>query len=237
MEEIRFIHTADLHLDSPFLGLSHIPKKVFSRIQESTFIAFERVIDAALERAVDFIVVVGDLFDGEDRSIKAQARLRRQLERLNEAEITAFISYGNHDHLAGNWLTLDMPNNVHIFNDEVETVLFTAENGVKVHLYGFSYPERHVFERKVKTYQKKDGADLHIGLLHGQCDGASTLHQPYAPFSIRELLQKEMNYWALGHIHQTQILHTDPYIVYPGNIQGRHRKEAGKKAVMRSSLQ
>ena len=84
MKEIRFIHTADLHLDSPFLGLSHLPKEIFTRIQESTFTAFEKVINAAIERKVDFVVIVGDLFDGEDRSIKAQARLRRQLDRLEK---------------------------------------------------------------------------------------------------------------------------------------------------------
>ncbi len=229
LKEIRFIHTADLHLDSPFLGLSHLPEKIFSHIQESTFTAFQKVVDAALESDVDFIVIVGDLFDGEDRSIKAQARLRRQLERLKEAEIDAFISYGNHDHLAGNWLTLEMPTNVHLFNNQVEAVSFTAKNGLNVHLYGFSYPERHVFERKVQKYQKLPGADLHIGLLHGQWEESNASHQPYAPFSKKELLEKDFDYWALGHIHQRQILHSDPYIVYPGNIQGRHRKEEGKK--------
>lgn len=229
LKEIRFIHTADLHLDSPFLGLSHLPKDIFNRIQESTFIAFEKIIDAALERNVDFIVIVGDLFDGEDRSIKAQARLRRQLERLKAAEIAVFISHGNHDHLAGNWVKLEMPNHVYTFKDEVETISYTTKNGCLVHLYGFSYPERHVSDRRIENYHKVIGGDFHIGLLHGHCEGGSSLHQPYAPFSIPQLLQKAMDYWALGHIHQTQILHTDPYIIYPGNIQGRNRKEEGIK--------
>ena len=236
MKEIRFIHTADLHLDSPFLGLSHLPKEIFTRIQESTFTAFEKVINAAIERKVDFVVIVGDLFDGEDRSIKAQARLRRQLDRLGEAEITAFISHGNHDHLGGNWLKFEMPDHVHIFNENVEMIPFVAKNGSKVHLYGFSYPERHVTERKILEYQNIPGADFQIGMLHGHCEGGSASHQPYAPFSITELLDKKLDYWALGHIHKTQLLHVDPHIVYPGNIQGRHRKEQGSKGCYEVNL-
>ncbi|MBS4177516.1 metallophosphoesterase family protein [Lederbergia citrea] len=229
MEGIRFIHTADLHLDSPFLGLNHLPKELFERIQESTFAAFEKVVDLAIEQAVDFVVIVGDLFDGEDRSIKAQARLRKQMERLRDAEIFAFITHGNHDHLAGSWLMLDMPENVQIFSSEVEMKSVTVKSGCNVHLYGFSYPERHVVDRKISEYEKVGEAHFHIGLLHGHCEGGSSLHQPYAPFSIVEVLQKDMDYWALGHIHKKQILNEDPFIVYPGNIQGRHRNEDGEK--------
>ena len=114
MEQIRFIHTADLHLDSPFLGLNKLPDKLFGRLQESTFSALERIVDTAIEKSVDFVLFVGDLFDGEDRSIKAQARLRKQLKRLEEEDISAFITYGNHDHMAGDWVKLDMPDNVYI---------------------------------------------------------------------------------------------------------------------------
>src|SRR5690606_37434103 len=99
VNEIRFIHTADLHLDSPFLGLNHLPKELYNIIQDSTFKAFEKVISAAIERKVDFVLIVGDLYDGEDRSIKAQARLRRQFEILEEANIPVYIIHGNHDHL------------------------------------------------------------------------------------------------------------------------------------------
>ncbi|RST75572.1 DNA repair exonuclease [Siminovitchia acidinfaciens] len=229
LEGIRFIHTADLHLDSPFLGLGHLPEKLFKRLQESTFSAFERVVDAAIEKNVDFILVAGDLFDGEDRSIKAQARLRRQLQRLKEKDIIAFITHGNHDHMAGDWIKLDMPENVYVFGEQPDAYHFTAKNGVTVHVYGFSYPERHVFARKIEEFEKKPGADLNIAMLHGSEEGQAGAHQPYAPFTVHELLQKEMDYWALGHIHKKRILHSDPYIIYPGNTQGRHRKEEGEK--------
>ncbi|GIN73843.1 ser/threonine protein phosphatase [Bacillus sp. J14TS2] len=227
--EIHFIHTADLHLDSPFLGLKDVPTDLFKRIQNSTFEAFEKLIDTAIERSVDFIIIVGDLFDGEDRSIKAQARLRQQMMKLEQAGIHAFISHGNHDHLAGTWLHLDMPSNVHIFSEEVSCIAFTTKTGLNVHLYGFSYPTRHVIEGKASDFIKEGEADFHIGLIHGQCESSRSDHQPYAPFTIQELLQRHMDYWALGHIHKSEILHKDPYIVYPGNPQGRHKNEKGKK--------
>lgn len=229
MKKVRFIHTADLHLDSPFLGLKHLPAELFTRLQESTFAAFTKVVDVAIEKKVDFVVIVGDLYDGEDRSIKAQSRLRNQLERLKEHDIAAFISYGNHDHLAGDWLMLELPENVHSFTDKVEVIPYTTKSGVNVHLYGFSYPQRHVWTRKIEQYERENDADFHIALLHGQYEGGSTLHQRYAPFTINDLLQKKMDYWALGHVHQKEILHKDPHVVYPGNIQGRHRKETGRK--------
>ncbi|WP_062105340.1 metallophosphoesterase family protein [Bacillus niameyensis] len=229
MDEVRFIHTADLHLDSPFLGLHNLPKDLWENVQESTFMALQRIIDAAIERDVDFVVIVGDLFDGEDRSIKAQARLRRQMERLEKAGIQVFIVHGNHDHLGGSWLTLDLPQNVHVFGTEVEMKRLKTKTGKTVHLYGFSYSERHVRDRKVLDYKKVGDADFHIGLLHGHCEGGTSSHQPYAPFSLHELLEKDMDYWALGHIHKSEVLHEDPWVVYSGNPQGRHRQELGEK--------
>ncbi|KYC97153.1 hypothetical protein B4102_0808 [Heyndrickxia sporothermodurans] len=238
MKKIRFIHTADLHLDSPFKGLQYLPKSIFKRIQESTFSAFTKIVDSAISMNVDFVLICGDLYDGEDRSIKAQARLRRQMERLQTAGIEAFVLYGNHDHLGGNWTTIEMPPNVHLFSSEVEMKSYISKDGVKVHIYGFSYPERHVKEKRINDYKKIDGADLHIGMLHGHCEGSSTAHQPYAPFSISDLIEKKLDYWALGHIHKQQVLHTEhnPYIVYPGNIQGRHKKESGKKVCLAVEL-
>lgn len=238
MKKIRFIHTADLHLDSPFKGLQYLPKSIFKRIQESTFSAFTKIVDSAISMNVDFVLICGDLYDGEDRSIKAQARLRRQMERLQTAGIEAFVLYGNHDHLGGNWTTIEMPPNVHLFSSEVEMKSYISKDGVKVHIYGFSYPERHVKEKRIDDYKKIDGADLHIGMLHGHCEGSSTAHQPYAPFSISDLIEKKLDYWALGHIHKQQVLHTEhnPYIVYPGNIQGRHKKESGKKGCLAVEL-
>ncbi|MGG0719224.1 DNA repair exonuclease [Robertmurraya massiliosenegalensis] len=228
MENVKFIHGADLHIDSPMLGLQSLPNAIFKRILESTFRAVEHLVSAAIQHQVDFIILAGDLFDLEDRSVRAQVFLRKQLERLQKEKIEVFIVHGNHDHLGGNWTKMGLPSHVHVFGKDVETKVFTAQNGSKVHLYGFSYPERHVFERKIQDYKRKEGADFHIGILHGNLEGSSN-HGNYAPFEVKELLEKDFHYWALGHIHQRTILHEEPPIIYPGNTQGRHRKEQGMK--------
>ncbi len=227
MKELTFLHCADLHLDSPFLGLSRLPKEMFDRIQLSTFKSFENLTTKAIEEKVDFVVISGDLFDGEDRSLRAQAKLNHQFTRLQTNHIPVFIVHGNHDHLGGRWINIDMPENVFSFGNKVERKTIELKSGKTCSLYGFSYHERHIWENMSKFYEKGEG-DIHIGILHGS-NGSSATHAAYAPFTIQDLDSKGMDYWALGHIHQRQELQSDPPIIYPGNIQGRHRKEIGPK--------
>jgi DNA repair protein SbcD/Mre11 len=229
MEKIRFIHCADLHLDSPFKGLQHLPAELFARIQNSTFAAFEKLVQAAIHEQVDFMVISGDLFDEEDRSIRAQARLLNQFNLLHKNEIPVYIIHGNHDYLGGFRLRLDMPDNIHVFSDETEVKELNTKYGAVVKITGFSYGTRHIRDRRISEYPKQLEADYVIGLLHGSEGSVHSEHESYAPFSISELKEKNYHYWALGHIHQRQILNSEPPIVYPGNIQGRHRKETGEK--------
>ncbi|WNF24002.1 DNA repair exonuclease [Mesobacillus jeotgali] len=228
MKQVKFIHTADLHLDSPMVGLRHLPKAIFHRLQESTFTALKNITNTAIEHEVDFVVMAGDLFDGEDRSIRAQAVLRNEMEKLAAKGIKVYAIHGNHDHLGVKSVALNYPDNVHFFSDQVEKVDFRKADGTLVHLYGFSYPERHVMERWIERYQKIDGADFHVGLLHGHFEGVSD-HGKYAPFRLSDLIEKDYDYWALGHIHKKELLSQQPYVVYPGNPQGRNRKEIGEK--------
>lgn len=228
MKRVTFIHAADLHLDSPMSGLKHLPPSIFKKLQESTFEAFTKIVDSAIFHNVDFIILAGDLFDGEDRSIRAQTRFRKEMERLAECGIAVYAVHGNHDHMDGKWAHLPLPENVHIFSHEVEEAKHIAENGTSVHLYGFSYPKRHVAERMIDQYSRENGADLHIGILHGSFEGSSD-HAQYAPFRINDLLEKDFDYWALGHIHKREILISEPPVIYPGNIQGRNPKETGPK--------
>ncbi|MHC8521464.1 metallophosphoesterase family protein [Rossellomorea sp. H39__3] len=229
MKKIRFLHAADLHLDSPFKGLKNLPAARFKNIQGSTFASFERLIDEALKREVDFVLISGDLFDEEDRSIRAQARLVQQFDRLEGKGIPVFIIHGNHDHLGGFRVQLDMPPHVHIFSDKPEWKHLRTKEGADVSIAGFSYGSRHIHERMIPITQRQRATGIRIALLHGSEGSIEADHEPYAPFTIKELVGKGYHYWALGHIHKRQILHKDPYIVYPGNIQGRHRKETGPK--------
>lgn len=228
MKKITFIHAADLHLDSPMLGLKHLPQTIFQRLKESTFTSFSNIIDTAIKHRVDFVILAGDLFDGEDRSIRAQIRFRKQLERLTPYQIPVFIIHGNHDHLSGKWANIPLPQNAYVFPPELEMQTFINKDKVTASLYGFSYPHRHVTEKRIDEYNRQGEADFHIGILHGQFEGNSD-HGKYAPFTLADLADKQFDYWALGHIHKRTLLSEEPPIIYPGNIQGRHRKEMGEK--------
>jgi DNA repair exonuclease SbcCD nuclease subunit len=113
--------------------------------------------------------------------------------------------------------------------------VFHTKRGETVHLYGFSYLQRHILDKRIDHYQKQDPADFHIGILHGN-EGGGTDHDNYAPFSIKDLLEKEFDYWALGHIHKRTILSETPLIIYPGNLQGRNKKETGVKGCYHTTL-
>jgi len=79
--KFSFIHCADLHLDSPFEGLQQVAPALARLLRDPTFQAFDQVINLALEHRVDFIIVAGDVYDGADRSLRAQLRFRDALAR------------------------------------------------------------------------------------------------------------------------------------------------------------
>lgn len=228
MAPIRFIHTADLHLGSPFTGMAGLGPAQRKKLADTVYQAFDRLIDYAVSEQPDFVLIAGDIYDGEDRALRAQFKFQQGMERLSHAGIPVLISHGNHDHLGGVWSRFELPGNVHVFGEGVTDHTFFV-SGSSVTVTGFSYGERHVKEARITDYPMADGrADYHIGMLHGSMDGDSS-HAVYAPFRKEQLLSRNYHYWALGHIHLRQILHRDPFIVYPGNIQGRHRNEAGAK--------
>ncbi|SFQ77364.1 DNA repair exonuclease SbcCD nuclease subunit [Psychrobacillus psychrotolerans] len=234
MARIRFLHVADLHLDSPFKGISSIPKKRWKEIRESTFQAFQNMINYAVENKPDFVLIVGDIYDGENRSLRAQHLFQQGMEALNVENILVYICHGNHDHLSGNWVRFQLPANVHVFGEKVETkTLLIREE--KVHITGFSYKERHIQKAMHSYYPISNHEEIHIGMLHGSVEGNKE-HDVYAPFRKSDLLEKGYHYWALGHIHKRQIIHSEPPIVYPGNTQSRHRNESGIKGFYEVSL-
>lgn len=227
---VKFIHAADLHLDSPFIGLKSLPDFIWKAIYLSTFSALTKIVDSAIQKNVDFVCLVGDIYDNDERSVKAQAYLRNEMERLNKMNIPVYLLHGNHDYIENTGLHLDMPPNVRLFNESVETKWFTTKENEQVAITGFSYDKRWVLERKIRDYPERNPrATYHIGLLHGFSEGIDSEHGNYAPFSIAELRSKKYDYWALGHIHKRQQLSTNPPIFYPGNTQGRSSKESGEK--------
>lgn len=224
---VRFFHTADLHLDSPFKGSYHLPHHVVKQLRESTFQAFEALVTYAIQEKPDFLLIVGDLYDGENRSLTAQYKFIQQLERLDDANLPVFMSYGNHDHLSGTWSRLPLPKNVQEFSKDVSSKSIMIR-GQEVIIHGFSYEKRHVSEPKIEEYPIKNDDAIHIGTLHGSVD-SDLDHAVYAPFTVPQLLKKQYDYWALGHIHKHQVLNENPPVIYSGNIQGRHKNEQGEK--------
>ncbi|MDC3413540.1 metallophosphoesterase family protein [Terrihalobacillus insolitus] len=228
-KRISFIHCADLHLDSPFDGLSHVQGSTFTKMKDSTFHALERLVDLAIEKQVDFVLMVGDLFDGAKQSLRAQLKLKQSFQRLQSQNIDVYMSFGNHDYTSGRTFSFHYPSNVHLFESEKVTHFTHERDGIPLaNIYGFSYENRAIFQNKANEFYTTDENRFHIGMLHGSIS-TNTEHDVYAPFQLGDLNRIPMDYWALGHIHKREILKENPPIVYPGNLQGRSKKEQGEK--------
>lgn len=226
---VKFIHCADLHLDSPFRARASMPKNILDDLMESTYKSVERMIDFAIDKEVDFIVIVGDVFDNQNRTLKSEVFLNEQFKRLEEKGIFVFMSHGNHDPLSSGFNT-SWPHNVNVFLDEVETFELESSRKEQIYVHGFSYYMDDSYENKIDYYpSSKKNKGIHIGMLHGTYSKSSYPEKRYTEFTLESLNQKLYNYWALGHIHKRHEVSDLPPVVYPGNIQGRHKKEVGEK--------
>ncbi len=195
--------------------------------------AFKRLIDLALEKRVDFVVISGDLYDGDCRDFNTGLYLTRQLGRLRDERVPVFIIGGNHD--AANKMTrvLPLPENVHILShDHPETL---RVNDLDVAIHGQSFAKAAVTENLAAAYPAPVAGCINIGLLHTGLGGADG-HERYAPCTVEELRSRRYDYWALGHIHARQVVSNDPPIVFSGNVQGRHVRESGPKGCMIATI-
>lgn len=228
--KLKFIHAADLHLESPFKGLKNdeTPNGLWKQIYESTFKSFERIVNDAIEYDVDFVLLAGDLFDRDNQTPKTYDFFQSQMQKLNEHNIDVYMIYGNHDYFDMQKESVSFPDNVHVFGNEVETKTFTLD-GKKIAITGFSYANKWITDKKIDEYPVKNDVDVQIGLLHG---GLEQTGDHYAPFSLDDLISKKYDYWALGHIHKRQQLNENPPVFYSGNIQGRHKNEPGDKGYL-----
>lgn len=230
MGRFRFIHGADLHLDSPFKGMRSEAPVVGERLWRASFAAFTNLVSLAIEEGVDFVLLAGDLFDEQDRSLHAQVILRRELARLSREGIETFIVHGNHDHCGGWRAQLDWPEGVHFFPPGQVQGRGVYRDGQEVaRVYGISYPQPAVSANYARLFRRDPDAPYAIALLHANVEG-NPEHDNYAPCTLGELKQAGFDYWALGHIHTTRVLHPEhPVILYPGNIQGRSFRETGAR--------
>ncbi|NIQ03648.1 MAG: hypothetical protein GWM98_27620, partial [Nitrospinaceae bacterium] len=230
MTSFRFLHCSDLHIDSPFRGISSDQPKLAEKLRRSTLRAYQNIIQLALRERVDAVVIAGDIYDSEDKSLQAQLKFRQGLQELAEAGIPAFVAHGNHDPLNGWSATLDLPETVRIFPGGEVTRLPVKRGGKPVaHVYGISYAQKEVTDNLARKFQRDPGDEFAIGVLHANV-GNNPDHLNYAPCSLADLVEAGMDYWALGHIHAHKVLRENqPAIVFSGNPQARFHREAGEK--------
>ncbi|MDE2666925.1 MAG: metallophosphoesterase [Acidobacteriota bacterium] len=228
---IRFVHAADLHLDSPFTGLkAAAPENVANKLYSATFDAYDNIINFCISEEVDALLVAGDVYDGVDRSLRAQLKFVEGLKKLDAKGIRSFVCHGNHDPLDGWEARLDYPPGCFRFGTEWKAVpVFDDPNRAVIH--SISYPKRDVTENLARRLGKTEPSPFSIGLLHANVSNDPN-HAAYAPCSLDDLAASGFDYWALGHVHTRSVLSEHkPVVVYPGNPQGRHPNEAGPRGV------
>ena len=224
---MKFIHTADLHIDQPFSGIDSDKTDIQTLLKTSNQDVLSEIVDRCLEEKVDFLLIVGDTFHQAQSSIHTQKAIMTQFERLEQAEIKVVLSFGNHDYYTKNRYWFEWPDNVILFKkEEVQTKTIQLKNGESVSISGFSYENQWINQSMAPFYPKRNfETTYHIGFYHG--DNSKN----YAPFTPSEL-PASYDYWALGHIHKSEILSTNPVVAYSGTPQGHTKKENQTKGVL-----
>jgi len=223
---MKFIHSADIHLDSPLSGLARYEGAPVEQMQRATRRAFTNMIDLACNETVDFVLLAGDLYDVDWKDYNTGLFFNQQMSRLRETNIPVFMVLGNHD--AGSTITrqLRLPDNVTEFSYRHPETKVLEHLGVAIH--GQSFANKAVTDDLSATYPNAIPGYFNIGLLHTSLTGSQG-HANYAPSTMPGLLSHGYDYWALGHIHKREILHEKPWVVFSGNLQGRHVRETGAK--------
>ncbi len=222
----KFIHAADIHLDSPLKGLEQYPGAPVEQIRGATRQALVNLVGLAVEEGVSFVLIAGDVYDGDWKDYNTGLFLVSQLSRLGKEGIRVFMISGNHDAASRITKSLRFPDNVCMLPSRKPGTEIIEELSVAIH--GQSFPRAAVEEDLSRSYPEKKKDHFNIGLLH-TCAGGKPGHEAYAPCSVQDLESKGYDYWALGHAHTREELGRDPWIIFPGNTQGRHVRETGPK--------
>ncbi len=223
---MKFIHAADIHLDSPLRGLEQYEGAPVEDIRGATRKAFENLIDFCLEEEIDFLLLAGDLYDSDWKDYNTGLFFIHQVARLTRKGIRVVMARGNHDAASQITRRLRLPQGVYdLPTRKPETVLF---DHLEVAVHGQGFSKREVTANLAMSLPEPAPGRFNIGLLHTSLDGREG-HDVYAPCSLSDLRHKGYDYWALGHIHRREIPCQDPPVVFPGNLQGRHSKETGPK--------
>jgi exonuclease SbcD len=223
---MRFIHASDLHLDSPLRGLSRYEGAPVDEVRGATRRAFENLVAAALRERVDLVVIGGDLYDGDWPDHNTGLFFVKGVTQLAEEGIPVVIVRGNHDAASKLTKSLRLPRNVYLLADAKPETVVLDQIGVAAHGQSFFTPA--VLNDLASAYPASIPDCFNIGLLHTSLNGRPG-HDNYAPTTLSVLQGKGYDYWALGHVHAAEIVSREPWVVYPGNTQGRHIRESGAK--------
>lgn len=223
MSDFKFVHCSDLHLGSRFSGIRSKDPRLAEKMTESTFNSFSNIVDLVISEEVDFMVLSGDIFDKETITPGTRFRFTEMLKR---AAVPCFIARGNHDFKTSWEDSIPLPDNAYEFGGEPERFTINLDNGSQVEMAGISFMFKNTGEDLAIKLEGSKGI-FTIGCVH--CDVDSQDDSGYAPCKLSDLVTKDIDYWALGHIHKRMVMHERPYVVYPGNPQGRNIKESGEK--------
>lgn len=224
---MKILHAADLHIDSPLRGLSAYEGAPEEDLRLATRRALENLVRLAIELPVDAVLLAGDVYDGDWNDYQTGLYFSGQMARLGRAGIRVYMVSGNHDAQNRTMRSLRLPDDVHVFTTNRPETVRDEKAGLAVHGQGFA--EWDLTDNLAAGYPARDGGLFNVGLLHTGLEGGHSEHKLYAPCTIADLEARDYDYWALGHIHKQQIVRDEPWIVYPGNIQGRHARETGPK--------
>jgi DNA repair exonuclease SbcCD nuclease subunit len=230
---MKFIHAADIHLDSPLNGLAAYPDAPAEQLRSATRDAFTALVDLAIAEDVDFMVIAGDLYDGSWRDFNTGIFFVKEMGRLRRAGIPVYVLFGNHDAESEMTKRLEMPDNVHVFGTNKAHTL--KVDGLAVSLHGQSFKQKDVTTNLVTGYPAPTPGHFNIGVLHTALEGCKA-HAYYAPCTIAELHAKGYSYWALGHVHDFEQWVGASTIVFPGNLQGRNVRELGRRGAVMVSV-
>ena len=223
---MKFIHAADIHLDSPLRGLTRYEGAPVEELRGATRQAFRNLIDVCLEESAELLVLAGDLYDGAWKDYNTGLFFVEQLLRLTKQGIRVALVKGNHDAASQITKPLTLPEGALEFGTRSPQTHVLEDLGVALH--GQSYGRRDVTEDLASAYPDPIPGLFNLGILHTALDGREG-HDAYAPCSVARLVERGYDYWALGHVHRREVVWEDPWIVFPGNLQGRHARETGPK--------
>jgi DNA repair exonuclease SbcCD nuclease subunit len=230
-KSIKFIHTADIHLGKKLNYNDSNNSEVDALFLDATEQAFKNLVALAIKKEIDFILIAGDLYDREARSIKSSRFFLEQCQYLNNKDIEIYIISGNHDPAGVENEVFELPENVNYFSsDNVETKEYIKDNKLAARILGQSYRQKFENRTMYNYFTAQDNSVFNIALLHTALNKDNSR---YVPVNKSELLTKnEINYWALGHIHQYQKINHSPSINFSGTLQAHNISEQGIKGAI-----